>query len=93
MRTPTTPRVPGTVPAAPGEEASVHPCAFCRGTGKDPFGIMSALSSCGACGGKGVFLLRGPHRACPHCRGTGAVKTFACGACRGSGLVPAAKPH
>jgi hypothetical protein len=24
-------------------------CAFCRGTGREPFGIMSALSTCRVC--------------------------------------------
>ena len=29
-------------------------CAFCGGRGKDPFGIMSWLSTCCVCGGTGV---------------------------------------
>lgn len=35
-------------------------CAFCRGTGRDPFGIMSHLSNCSVCGGKGVVKVRNP---------------------------------
>jgi len=29
-------------------------CAFCRGRGNDPFGIMSHLSTCCVCGGRGI---------------------------------------
>lgn len=63
-------------------------CSFCSGTGKDPFGIMSWDSTCCVCGGKGVVLVRSPYTRCPHCEGTGAVKTFACTACMGKGFVP-----
>ncbi len=63
-------------------------CSFCRGKGKDPFGIMSWLSTCGVCGGRGVVQVPAPHGRCAHCRGTGAVKTFTCTVCRGTGYVP-----
>jgi DnaJ-class molecular chaperone len=63
-------------------------CSFCRGTGKDPFGIMSWQSVCAVCGGKGVIDVPKPYRACPHCDGTGAVKTFTCTSCKGKGYVP-----
>jgi DnaJ-class molecular chaperone len=77
----------------PDGEARILVCSFCHGTGKDPFGIMSALSSCCVCGGKGVLRIQGPHRGCPHCQGSGAVKTFTCGVCRGTGyLVEVAGP-
>ena len=71
----------------PGEIAEVR-CSFCSGTGKDPFGIMSWMSNCPVCLGKGVVRVKAPYRPCPHCRGTGAVKTFTCGVCRGTGYVP-----
>jgi DnaJ-class molecular chaperone len=80
-----------SIPSPPEPSSRIVACSFCRGTGKDPFGIMSTLSSCCACGGKGSIRLDGPHRGCPHCRGSGAVKTFTCGACRGSGFVPEAE--
>jgi DnaJ-class molecular chaperone len=32
-------------------------CAFCRGTGRDLFGIMSALSTCCVCGGTGTVSI------------------------------------
>ena len=63
-------------------------CSFCGGKGKDPFGIMSWLSTCCVCGGRGVVKVPALHGRCAHCRGTGAVKTFTCTVCRGTGLVP-----
>lgn len=34
-------------------------CAFCHGTGKDPFGVMSWLSTCYAClGQKSLWVLK-----------------------------------
>ncbi|MBM4295377.1 MAG: hypothetical protein FJ126_10835 [Deltaproteobacteria bacterium] len=63
-------------------------CSFCRGTGKDPFGIMSWLSNCCVCGGRGMVQAPALNRRCAHCRGTGAVKTFTCTVCRGTGYVP-----
>ena len=38
-------------PAVKKEMVEVE-CAFCQGTGRDPFGIMSHLSNCSVCGGK-----------------------------------------
>ena len=78
-------RLPQGIP--PGETAIVQ-CSFCRGTGKDPFGIMSWMSNCCVCAGKGVVRVKAPYRPCPHCRGTGAVKTLTCTVCRGAGYVP-----
>ena len=65
------------------------PCAFCHGTGKDPFGIMSRLSSCCVCGGRGTVAVEVPHEPCAHCRGTGAVKRLTCRVCGGRGVLPA----
>jgi DnaJ-class molecular chaperone len=62
-------------------------CSFCSGKGKDPFGIMSWLSNCCVCSGRGVVKVPASHRRCAHCRGTGAVKTFTCTVCRGTGFV------
>jgi DnaJ-class molecular chaperone len=63
-------------------------CSFCGGRGTDPFGIMSWLSSCVVCGGRGVARVPAARRRCAHCQGTGAVKTFTCTVCRGTGYVP-----
>lgn len=64
-------------------------CAFCRGSGKDPFGIMSWLSSCCVCGGRGSVRVEAPFERCAHCNGTGAVKTLTCTVCRGKGVLRA----
>jgi DnaJ-class molecular chaperone len=71
-----------------GAKMAELPCSFCRGQGKDPFGIMSWLSTCCVCGGRGVVQVPASHRRCAHCRGTGAIKTFTCTVCRGTGYVP-----
>ncbi|HHT9137682.1 MAG TPA: hypothetical protein ACFYEK_10635 [Candidatus Wunengus sp. YC60] len=63
-------------------------CAFCGGSGKDPFGIMSHLSECCVCKGKGMVKTLSPYRRCAHCSGTGAVKTLTCTACMGKGVLP-----
>ncbi len=65
------------------------PCAFCRGTGRDPFEIMSALSRCGVCGGRAVTTVSVPYMRCAHCGGRGSVKTFSCTVCHGRGVVSA----
>ncbi len=62
-------------------------CAFCRGAGTDPFDIMSALSTCCICGGRGTVLIGAPYERCAHCAATGAVKTLTCTVCRGKGVV------
>ena len=67
----------------------VVPCAFCRGAGKDPFGIMSALSACCVCQGSGRGTVQAPCQQCAHCNGSGAIKTFTCTSCRGKGVLPA----
>ncbi len=64
-------------------------CVFCRGTGNDPFGIMSWHSSCPVCLGKAVVDVPALHVPCAHCKGTGAFKTFTCGVCAGKGVVSA----
>jgi DnaJ-class molecular chaperone len=64
------------------------PCAFCNGTGRDPFGIMSWLSTCCVCKGKSIVQVQAPYARCAHCHGTGAIKTLTCTACGGKGLVP-----
>ena len=84
-------QVSGPNPHEPGPHESEWaevPCAFCQGTGTDPFGIMSWLSTCCVCKGKGTTRVRGPQERCAHCRGTGAVKSLTCTVCGGKGLVP-----
>lgn len=62
-------------------------CAFCYGRGRDPFDIMSSLSTCCVCGGSGKVRVKAPAVVCAHCRGTGAVKTLTCTTCGGRGSL------
>lgn len=65
-------------------------CRFCQGTGKDPFGVPSKLSSCQVCGGKGEILVKEPHEKCPACKGDGRAfhQRLTCSVCGGRGVVP-----
>jgi len=66
-------------------------CAFCKGTGKDPFEVPSKLSSCQVCGGRGEVVIADiPHETCPACLGTGvfAHHRMPCSVCKGHGIVP-----
>jgi DnaJ-class molecular chaperone len=65
------------------------PCAFCHGTGIDPFGILSYKSTCSVCGGRRVVSVPAARMRCTHCSGTGAIKTFRCNVCGGKGWVDA----
>ena len=70
-------------------------CAFCRGTGRDPFGIMSALSTCCVCGGTGTVSLETPYVRCAFCQGTGVYPRSrqTCTACGGAGVIPVHEPN
>ncbi|AEB09628.1 hypothetical protein [Desulfobacca acetoxidans] len=63
-------------------------CSFCGGSGRDPFGVMSWLSTCCVCNGSGVVRVAAPYQRCAHCQGTGAIKTLTCTVCQGKGYVP-----
>ena len=66
-------------------------CAFCKGTGRDPFGIPSKLSLCQVCSGRGkVALADQPHEVCSACNGNGvfAHHRLVCSVCKGKGVVP-----
>lgn len=63
-------------------------CAFCKGKGTDPYGILSWESTCCVCHGKGHVVVPVPHVPCRYCGGTGSHKTFSCTVCRGRGVVP-----
>mgnify|MGYP002641060706 CR=1 FL=1 len=66
-------------------------CAFCRGTGIDPFGLLSEDSRCQVCGGRGEVIVRGPVRPCAYCSGKGVHihRRLTCTVCSGKGVVPA----
>ena len=70
-------------------------CAFCRGSGKDPFGVFSQLSTCCICGGSGTNRVQEPYVQCAFCRGTGVYphSRLTCTACGGVGVSPVEAPH
>lgn len=64
-------------------------CAFCKGTGIDPYGL-SPLSKCVACSGRGYAFVQKPYQKCEACAGTGGYigTHMYCWTCRGKGVVP-----
>lgn len=70
-------------------------CAFCRGTGRDPFGIMSVLSTCSVCGGSGSVSMKIPYLRCAFCQGSGVYphSRLTCTACGGTGVTPIPDPN
>lgn len=71
-------------------------CAFCKGTGKDPFGLLSPLSKCQVCGGSGKVKTEGPVVKCKFCGGSGVqpytTDKLHCEACGGKGVVTKISP-
>lgn len=63
-------------------------CAFCQGNGRDPFGLLSTLSNCPVCHGRGTVWVVEPYETCPACQGTGLYfrSRMYCWACRGKGV-------
>lgn len=70
-------------------------CAFCGGTGRDPFGIMSALSTCCVCDGTGKVSIKTPYVRCAFCHGAGVYPRSrqTCTACGGVGVSPVQEPN
>ncbi len=68
-------------------------CAFCKGKGKDPFGIMSPLSVCQVCTGTGKVTVPTPRATCVFCKGTGVYfdERVTCTVCGGKGSVTVPK--
>lgn len=66
-------------------------CAFCKGKGIDPFPVLSHLSNCPACHGRGEIRVKEPYSTCPACGGTGIYtrSRLYCWTCRGKGVVQA----
>ncbi|MBM3474243.1 MAG: hypothetical protein FJX75_13320 [Armatimonadetes bacterium] len=64
-------------------------CAFCGGSGRDPFGLLSPLARCQVCGGTGRRAVPGPVGRCAFCRGSGVHpgSRLVCTACGGVGVV------
>ena len=69
-------------------------CGFCNGTGVDPFGVMSTMSTCTACEGAGQVRVREPRAGCAFCGGRGVQpgSRLTCGACRGKGAQTIKEP-
>ena len=68
-------------------------CAYCKGTGKDPWGLMSVLAICQVCKGKGTVQIEEPFEKCLVCHGTGVQynRRLTCLACGGKGVLTVAK--
>lgn len=66
-------------------------CAFCKGIGVDRFPVLSPLSKCPVCNGRGVVRVRDPYVECGACGGAGLYfgSHLYCWPCRGKGVVPA----
>lgn len=64
-------------------------CAFCRGKGIDPFGLLSELATCQVCSGRGKVNIPFPYDTCPTCRGSGAQPDtrLVCTTCNGKGVI------
>ncbi|MFQ5840857.1 MAG: hypothetical protein ACE5I8_00355 [Thermodesulfobacteriota bacterium] len=66
-------------------------CAYCEGTGKDPWGIPSVLSNCQVCSGRGTVKVQEPAVQCAACGSTGmhggGSQRLTCLACGGKGRV------
>ena len=78
---------------APAGAANVK-CAFCDGTGKDPFDLLSSLSRCPVCNGRGAIAVKMPTVPCAYCMGTGRQRhtRLACSGCGGAGVIALAGP-
>ena len=78
---------------APAGVASAK-CAFCGGTGKDPFDLLSSLSRCPVCKGHGMLEMKVPTVPCAYCRGTGRQRhtRLPCSGCGGAGVIAMAGP-
>ena len=64
-------------------------CAFCKGTGKDPFGLLSPMATCQVCNGTGKVSVATPRATCAFCKGTGVYfdTRVTCTVCGGKGSV------
>jgi hypothetical protein len=50
-------------------------CAFCKGTGKDPFDLLSELATCQVCEGTGKVGVVEPAIKCVFCKATVSILT------------------
>jgi DnaJ-class molecular chaperone len=68
-------------------------CRFCKGTGRDPFDLLSELAICQVCEGTGKVRIEEPAIPCACCKGTGVYHgtRITCTICKGKGMVTAPK--
>jgi DnaJ-class molecular chaperone len=70
-------------------------CAFCKGRGVDPFGVLSWMSACEVCAGTGAVHLPAPRVPCVFCGRTGTHphRRLTCTGCGGRGASTVRLPH
>lgn len=75
------------------ENYEIVKCAFCKGRGIDPFPVLSHLSTCPVCQGRGAVRVKKPYKICSACEGTGIYTRshLYCWICRGKGVVYASQ--
>lgn len=68
-------------------------CAFCKGTGKDPFGQLYPGSTCQVCSGRKELRIVAPYATCQYCHGTGVEFSMqnTCTCCGGRGVISLGK--
>ncbi len=68
-------------------------CGFCKGTGKDPFDLLSEHATCQVCGGAGKVEVKEPVINCVYCKGSGVYHNtrITCTVCNGKGMVTTPK--
>jgi len=66
-------------------------CGFCKGMGKDPFGLLSEHAACQVCGGTGKVEVIELVIRCAFCKGSGVYHNtrVTCTVCNGKGMVTA----
>jgi DnaJ-class molecular chaperone len=78
------------IPNSKKEMTKKIKCAFCNGTGKDPFELLSPISDCLVCSGTGNVEVMEPIKKCIFCAGTGQNplgSRVACIVCGGKGSI------
>jgi len=77
-----------------GTNRTTIACAFCGGTGRDPYGVLSKVSNCPVCQGHKTVEVETPTVPCAYCRGTGKQRhsRLTCSACKGKGVITLAGP-
>lgn len=70
-------------------------CAFCKGKGKDPFGVMYPEAVCSVCHGMKEHYILKPFVNCAYCKKTGVEPGTrnSCLACHGRGSISSHKSN